>query len=342
MSTAIESGIGGVNYGKQTAKGTIATAATTTVGYDKPKLADGQLSAKSITGSEEYVDGNRFGSPTNYVDTVGGLVGTLTIQPQPENAALNFAQILGVDTVTGSSDPYTHTITSAGTSGAWGTWWQKVGASVGPMRHLYSDSKTAKLMWVCGDKQRVAHQALDIMSCNPSQVFETDPAKTENPSDPFYFVDTAGAIEFDGVNLPEVNEETLEIDTGLEPFYGNSQTPIHLIEKKGTIVSTVKTIVTSATVPLFNKAIFGEASPALGAKPTKLVYYAVLKTVYTKSSTRKLTIERPRVAVKADEMAVGPQKEGGPMDIAFGGQCLKEGATPALTIIGLTGDATAY
>lgn len=108
MSVAIEAGIGTLNYGKQSAKGTKATAATTTVGYNRPKWVSGQLAAKKILGSEEYLDGNRFGSPSPFTDRVGGDVGSVVIQAQAENAGLFAAQILGSDTVTGSGDPYTH------------------------------------------------------------------------------------------------------------------------------------------------------------------------------------------------------------------------------------------
>ncbi|MGH2878953.1 MAG: phage tail tube protein [Solirubrobacteraceae bacterium] len=342
MSNVIESGIGTLNYGKQTAKGSIATAATVTVGYDRPKWFDGQLGAKKTTGEEEYVDGQRFGSPAQYTDTVGGAVGTLTVQAQPENAGLYMAQLLGSDVVTGSVDPWTHTISTAGTSGAWGTWWQKVGAAVGPHRELYSDSKIAKLMVTTGDKQKTMHYAMDIACLNPAQVFAVDAAKTETATDPYYWTESVGAVTFDGTVLSEINEETLEIDAGIKPFYGNSIAPVQLIEGKGTIVSTLKSIVTDETRLKYNKAIFGETEPAAGKLPVKTVYYASAKTVYEKSATRKMTIERPRISVKPDEMVIGALREGGELPIAFGGSCLKEGATAALTIIVLSGEEKSY
>lgn len=342
MSNVIESGIGTLNYGKQSAKGTIATAATVTAGFDQPKWFDGVLGAKKILGEEEFVDGQRFGSPAQYTDTVGGAVGTLTIQAQPENGGLYAAQLLGSDVVTGSVDPWTHTASSAGTSGAWATWWQKVGATVGPHRELYSDSKIAKLMMTCSDKQKTMHYAMDIASLNPAQVYAVDAAKTQATTDPYYWTETTGAVTFDGTVLSEISEETLEVDTGLKPFYGNSIAPVQLIEGKGTIVSTLKTIVTDETRLKYNKAIYGEAEPAAGKQPVKAVFFAAAKTVYEKSATRKLTIERPRIAVKPDEMVIGAQREGGEIDISFGGSCLKEGATAALTIIVLSGEEHSY
>jgi len=338
----IESGVGTLNYGKQTAKGSIATAATVTVGYDQPKMQAGGLKVNKTSNSEEFVDGQRFGSPATFTDTIGGEVGTLTIQPQPENAGLYAAQLLGVDTVTGSVDPWTHTITSAGTSGAWATWWQKVGAAVGPNRELYSDSKIAKLVLNAADKQNVMHYGLDIQSLNPGQVYTVDPAKTQATTDPYYWTETAGAITFDGKVLSEINEEIVEIDTGLKPYNGNYIRPIQLIESKGKIISTLKTIVTNETRELYLKALYGEVAPAAGKTPVKAVYYAAAKTVYEKSATRKMTIERPKIAIDPKDMSIPPQAEGGEIAIMFGGECLKEGATAALTIIVLSGEEKSY
>lgn len=337
----IESGIGTLNYGKQSAKGTKAVAATTTGGYNRPKWFDGVLSAKKVQGSEEYIDGKRFASPTTYTDTVGGSVGTPVLQFQPENAGLYYAEILGLDTVTGSEDPYTHTITSSGTSGAWGSWWQKVGASVGPERELYWDSKIGKLVVVSGTSQRPMHGSLDIFALNAAEVFETDAAKTEDATDPFYWNESVGSSLLDGTAV-ELDEEVVEIDSGLTPWYGQSIAPTQLIEKKGMISSTVKAICTDVTLAKYRKVLYGETAPATGTAVAAAQVFMAIKNKYEKSATRTLTITRPKVAVKGDDFAVGAQREGGEIPLVFGGECLKSGSEPALTVIALTGDATAY
>lgn len=342
MATAIESGIGTLNYGRQSAKGTPATAATITVGYNRPKWFGGALAAKKGLGQEEYVDGQRFASPSVFTDRVGGPVGAVIVQAQPENAGLFAAAILGVDVVTGGADPYTHTITSAGTSGQWGTWWQKVGSAIGPQREMYSDSKIKSLKLTAGAAQKVMHYDLDILSLNPAEVFGTDAAKTEDASDPYLWTEVTGTVTFDGTVDTDVNEETLEIDTGMEAYWGDDIRPAQLIEKKGSIVSTVKSIITDTTLAKYRKAVYNNVAPANGTKPVKDVFYAALATVYTRSATRTLTITRPRIAVNPEDMIVAPQPEGGPIEIAFGGACLKSGATSAVTIVALSADATTY
>lgn len=342
MSVALDAGIGVLNYGKQTAKGVKATAATTTVGYNRPKWVSGPLSAKQTLGQEEYLDGQRFASPSVYIDKVGGDVGAPVIQAQPENGGLFCAQILGSDIVTGAADPFTHTISSSGTAGAWGTWWQRVGSTVGPERQMFWDAKIAKLSLECGRDQKYMHLTMGIMALVAGEVFGVDPAKTEDTSDPFSWNEVTGAITFDGSVFGEVNGEVLEVDTGMEAYWGDDVQPNQLVEKKGSITRTLSTIVTDTTLAKYRLAVFGTTTPVAGNKPVKAVFKASASTVYTKSATRTLTVTTPNMAVKPDDMAIVPDPQGGAQALAFGGPCLKSGGAAALTIVALTADATSY
>lgn len=342
MATVIESGIGSINYGRQSAKGTPATAATTTVGYDQPKWAGGNLTPNKKLGNAEFIDGQRFGSPSMYTDSVGGEVGSLSLQLQPENAGLYCAAILGVDTVTGAADPYTHTITSAGTSGHWGTWWQKVGSSVGPERQRFSDSKIAKLALSSTFADKVLNANLDIQALSAAQTFATDAAKTQNSSDPYLHTEATGSFTVDSLVINEVTESMLEVDTQMKPFYGDSIAPAQLIEGKGLITKSIKSIVTDDTLGKFRKAIYNSATPSAASNPSSAVFYAAISETYTRSATRTLTITAPRVAIDPATMDVSPRPEGGEIELTMGGTCLKDGATAALTIVALSGDATTY
>lgn len=342
MAEPIESGIGTLNYGKQSAKGTAATASSTAVGTNRPKWVGGQFGARKALGQEEYIDGQRFASPSMFTDRVGGEVGEVTIQAQPENAGLFFAQILGVDTVTGIADPWTHTITSAGSTGPWGTWWQKTGSAIGPNREMYSDSKVARLVSRHGVDQKVLHQELAIQALNPAEIYTTDAAKTEDTADPFLHTEMTGGLTFDSTVISEVEEQVLEIDTQMAPYWGDSIVPLHLIEGKGSIVRTVNSIVTNDTLLKYKKAVYNATAPTAGTKPVKDVFYASVTSVHTRSATRTLTIATPRVAIRPDDMTIGALAEGGKAEISFGGPCLKSGATAAVTVTALTADATSY
>lgn len=342
MATAIESGIGTLNYGRQSAKGSAATASTTTVGYNRPKWEGGFLKPNKKLGSAEYVDGNRFASPSTYTDSVGGEVGTLTVQLQPENAGLYAAAILGVDTVTGGSDPYTHTITSAGVSGHWATWWQKVGSTVGPEREAYIDSKIAKLTLTSTFADKVLRGEMDIQSLTAARTFASDAAKTEDSSDPYFHTEATGSFSVDSTTVKEITESVLEVDTGMTPFYGDSVAPLQLIEGKGTITRSLKSIVTDDTLGKFRKAIYNAASPSSSTDPSSSVFYANITQTYTRAADRTLTITTPRVAIDPETMDVAPRPEGGEIELTLGGACLKDGATAALTITALSGESGSY
>ena len=342
MSTVIESGIGQINYGRQSAKGSIATAATTTVGYNQPKWAGGHLSPNKKLGHAEYIDGQRFASPSTYTDSVGGEVGTLTVQLQPENSGLFSAAILGIDTVTGSADPYTHTITSAGTTGQWGTWWQKVGATVGPEREVFYDSKIARLQLTSTFADKVLKGDLDIQSLVAAQTYATDAAKTQDASDPYYHTEASSSFSVDATVFNEVTESMVDIDTQMKPFYGDSIAPLQLIEGKGQLTYSMKSIVTDGTLGKFRKAVYNNTAPTTGTNIDAAVFYAAMTQTFTRSATRTFTITAPRVAIDPATMNVAPIPAGGPIELSLGGSCLKNGATPALTIVALSGDATTY
>lgn len=342
MAIVIESGIGGVNYGKQAAKGTKAVAATTTVGYNRLKHVGGGFKSGKVLSSEEYTDGNRFGSPSVFTNFVGGTVGAVELQAQPENIGLFWAQLLGSDVVTGAADPYTHTITSAA-SAPWGSWWMKAGSAIGPQRELYWDSKIAKITQSAPRDRNVLHLSVDVACLKPAEVFSVDPAKTEDASDPLLATEATGGFTFDTTAIADISDHVVEADAGMTAWYGDSILPLQLVDGKGRITQSFESIVTDETLLKYRKAIWNSTAPADGTLPVKDVFYAAATRVYTRSATRTATFTSPRIAVDPanfEEMA--PMPNGGVKAIRFGGICLKSGATPPLTVTVLSADAVAY
>lgn len=342
MATVIESGIGQVNYGKQSAKGTIAAAASTAVGTNRIKHVGGGFRTGKVLSSEEFSDGNRVGSPSVFTNYTGGSVGTVMMQAQPENVGLFWAQILGSDIVTGASDPYTHTITAAAAA-PWGTWWVKTGSAIGPVRQAWWDSKISKLTMSSPRDRNVVHLDADIASLKPAQVFTTDPTKTEDASDPYLATEATGALTFDAVVVSEVEDAVTEMDAGIQPFYGDGVEPLQLIDGKGAITRSFDSIVTDDTLLKYYKAIYNSTTPAAGDRPVKDVFYAAATQVFTRSATRTATVTSPRIAVDpANFEELAPLPQGGARKIRFGGRCLKNGGTSPLTVTVLSADATSY
>lgn len=337
----IEAGVGDVWYAKQTALGTIApTAAASTVHLRK--VGENVLKAARTHGSEEWVDGKAFGSPTIFVDKVGGDVGTVTFQGQIETSGLMFAQILAVDTVTGTTPNYTHTITSAGVSGPYGTWRQKAGSAIGPWRDAFWDAKLNRFVLNCGQDQKTMHHECGVMALKAGEVYSTDPTATDSGTDSFRWDEAAGAVTIDATAYDEIDGETLEIDRKLEPAMGQKLEPIALVPGKGEINSSFTAMVTDNTIPVLRNALYGSTTPADGTRPGGTITYVAMESTYTRNANRSLKITRPKVEMRTEDWEIGPRAEGGKIPVTFGGRCLASGATPAVTVVAKTGDSAAY
>lgn len=343
MAIVIESGVGFATYVKQTAKGTTPNPAAA-VNRSRTKHVSGGFKSGKVLGSEEYSDGNRFGSPSVFTNFTGGQVGQIGIQAQPENTGLFFAQILGSDVVTGASDPYTHTITPSNNGGAWGGWFLKAGQNVGPQRELYWDSKISKLTMSNPRDRNVMHLDMDVASLKPAEVYTVEPSATEATSDPFYATDATGGTTFDGTVISEIEDSVTEVDTGIEPFWGDSVEPLQLIEKKGAITASVSSIVTDETILKYRKALYNATAPAAGVRPVKNVFYAAATRIWTQSATRTCTVTTPKIAVDPSnfEEIAAPMAEGGKRTIQFGGRCLKDGVNAPITVVVLSADSAAW
>ena len=340
VGAPIESGIGTLHIGKQTAQGSVK--ATGDAGWQRVKWAGGELRAAKEIGSEEYVDGQRFGSPAMFTQKAGGEVGTVEVQAQIGSTAAMWAWLLGSDTVTGGSDPYTHTITSAGTAGSYVTLRKKVGANVGPVREVYWDAKFSRGSWNAGGDQMVAHSEFDVMALKAAEFSLTDPATAETTDDPVVWTEVDGQAKLNTVQLDEISGETVEVQTNMEPFWGDAVLPAALVEGKGEITRQMRTIVTAETIKQLYNAIYGTQTPTGGTTVTNTVINLDMDTKYVRSASRDWRIWTPRVAVDPADMRVSPLPEGGAVELVFSGRCRIDGANPALTHVVRNGDSTSY
>lgn len=339
--TPIESGVGGVWLAKQPAAGTIAPPAQ--AGTVKlRKTGDDALKAGKVHGQEEYVDGESFANPVIFVDAIGGPIGSQTFQAQIETAGLTLAVCTGVDTVTGIAPDFTHTITTSTVQGPMVTMRQKTGVTVGPWRDAFWDARIGKWTWNCGQDQKTAHAMIDLLALKAGDVFAVDPTAADSGTDPFRWEEVEGSITIDGFVYNEIEGETIELDRKLDVHRGDSVAPKAYVPGKGTVMRSFTTLVTDNVLTLMRTALWGSATPADGTSPTKTVKYISLSTKYTRSATRSLQIDTPKVEMKTDDFEVSPRTSGGKIPVTLGGQCVKNGATPHLTAVAKTGDATSY
>ncbi len=340
-ATAIESGVGHVWQCKQSTLGTIQAANDTGQKHLRV-VGDKALKGAKEHGSEEWVDGNAWGTPGIYVNTAGGDVGELAFQAQAETAGFLFAQAIGSDVVTGSGDPYTHTIATGTAAAALQTIRQQVGNAVGPWKNSFYDARVNKLTWNAGADQIIARITESILAMKSAEWYTTAPTATDSATDPFNWHEATGAVTIDATAFNEIDGETLELDRKDSIHYGDSHLPVCFIAGKGEITRSFSALVTDNTLPVLKNALYGTTSPSNGTALAATVQYAALETTYTKTSDRTLKITTPKVELKAADFEIGPRAEGGKIPVAFGGRCLKSGSTAALTIVAKTGDSAAY
>lgn len=339
MTAVIESGVGHVWQIKQATAGTVEPTAST---YKHlRKTGDKAMKAAKKYGSEEWVDGQQFGSPGHYVDQIGGDVGGFVFQVQPETGGFAFAQITGVDSVSGASDPYTHTVSSGTAAPPLQTVRAKTGSSV-VWRQAWYDAIVNKLAFNCGQDQKIAHIDQDFMALQAGAWATADPAAADSGTDPFNWAEVVGEIKIDGTSIPELDGETVELDRKWDVHRGDNPAPICFVPGKGEINRTFSGLVTDTTIDIMQSILFGSTTPAANDPVTSVVADVALVSKYTRSASRTLELTTPKVIVNPEDFEVFPRAEGGKIPVAFGGLCVKDGSTAAFTAVAKTGDATSY
>jgi hypothetical protein len=337
---AIESVSGDVWQAKQTTLGTIQPTSEAATQHLR-KVGDGALKAAKVYGSEEWVDGKTWGNPGMFVDSVGGDVGDIECQGQITGSGFLFAQILGGDTVTGTTPDYTHTMASGAAHGPLQTIRQKVGAAIGPYRNSFWDAKVNRLTFNCGQDQKVMRLTQNIWALKAAYWGTSDPTVTDDGTDPYNWAEGVGAHKIDTVVFNEIDGQTLTLDRHLDVHRGDSPAPVCFIPGKGEVMNSYSALVTDNTLPVIKKTLYGTTSPSDGDAVGSAVNTIAMESTYTRSAVRSLKISTGKVVVDPQDFEIGPRAEGGKIPVAFGGRCLESGGV-IITVVAKTGDATAY
>jgi hypothetical protein len=341
---AIESGIFALWGGKQAARGTPAVTAD-----KKLRQVAGALAIQRAIASENFGDGERFANGMDYTDTLTG-GGDPSFEGQAGAGAWLVAQSLGQDSYapgTPPTDPGTHTLTPSNAGARWLTFWKTVGSSV-PNKEQYNDSKISQLVILSSAAQKVLRLTPTIMSLDPGIVYATDPLVVDDNEDPFLWTQSHGTFNIDarGVGvITEISELTITINDGLNPWYGEDIRVNSLVPSRGTISVAFTMLITDGTMPIYNLIHYGTETPAVGALPINTVHYGSIDmnmSFGTGPTLRKWKQTIPKVRYATD-VAVAGAVDGGPIEMAIGGEGRKlDATTPMLTIAVTNGDSTAY
>lgn len=277
------SGIADVSFALQSAKGTPAASATyrcfLSDGGVRPRRS---LDAFETRHTGSYIQ-TRASTVERYVD------GDPEIFARPEPLGLLLYAALGAKSVSGASDPYTHTIHSGATSLPWMTWWRMVGN--GTLVEQFVDCQVAKLhiRSRTGQPLRVAVELLgrsyrrrasnQVASITTTAFFEHRHA--------------ANALLVAGVANRAISDVDVTVDNGLTVRPGRFGSTFDVVGgRERRITATLGARVTNAQ--RYDAFHYGSTAPAdstvMAADPEAT--HALLFT-WTLSASRSLALSMP-------------------------------------------------
>lgn len=274
----------------QAAKGTSSTASS-----QRLYIASGGITgSKTVNDIEETSSGRLRGSA--YVAQASG-AGSPTFTVRPASIGLLLYLAMGAKAVTGSSDPYTHTITLASAL-PWCTLWRRLASG---LYERFSDAKvnTLTLRSAAGT---VLVAEVGFMALTPANQTAAEATATPEATDlafPHHF--GQGALQYEGTPVAEIGSCSVAINNNLALQQGDAVTGFDLVEQVQDI--TLETTHTIQNFDLYRRWMYGAATPANNAAPSGTVLElggSGIDFKWTRPGTpeRSLRIQAPRVQVQ--------------------------------------------
>lgn len=341
----VEPSIYGLWAAKQTAKGTPIAGVAATKAFIQ---VGGDFSVAREDGSEPWSDLSRFGSQTDFVNTIIG-EGNPAIEAQPETLAYISWLFFGQESVTGAADPWTHTFEPGSSTGFWSTWWVRVGQSV-IRRQKFADCLITSLVLEGSTGAKVVRATPTILSLDPGITYDSpDPSAaidTNEDAEPFRYTEGVGTFDVSGTVIEGQSQFTVTWDNAISPYYGDDVTPVDLVVGVPSIGLAITILADADGFAEFNKRIYGTAAPAAGTEPLKalesLGSYGFTLTRKNASGNlspiRDLDLAIPGVRWMPD-VAIPANPDGGPVEISLAGAVRKTTGAAHTTLAIRNGDA---
>lgn len=313
---AVESRVEGVWWAKQSAKGTAASTA------DKQgRKIGGGMSPARDDGNENYSDGSRFSSASDFVNTVLGN-GNPMVQGQPGVTGHLAYLMCGQETVTGAADPYTHVATPANGGSFWSTWWKKVGQS-SVLRQKFNDCRLTSLRLEASSASKVLHLTATFISLDSGEIFTSDPVKADDGITPLLYTEATGTFTIDGTVYQGHSSFAVTINDNVTPWYGDDVTAYEVVFGQGSVdIEGVTILVDAPGLQRYNTIVYGTASPTAGTKPQKTVPALGSYTfdmTRTGPPAREVKVELPGVKWSPD-LSIEGNPDGGAIELPMAGQ----------------------
>lgn len=278
----------------QTAKGSPAASAT-----QRSYLSGGTL----VVPSKEIRLGGDTGTtraPTALASYVTSVVsfGEPEIIVRPRMIGLLLYATLGAKAVSGASDPWTHTIT-LGTSVPYLTAWRH---QAGLFNDRHADVRITRLV-IAGRHGEPLRCQFSLAGGSPVYRSAQETGATVETADVMMYYHGDGALLVEGSTVGSLDEFTLVIEPGVALVEGlNGPRPV----MTGRAQITVETSQTLASASLWNRMVYGTASPTNLAAPTLTPLElggspAGLRFTFTEQASpeRSLQLALPRVTAQS-------------------------------------------
>jgi hypothetical protein len=328
---AIEANVEGVWFAKQSAKGSPATAPSTAGTGKRIRKVGGDLNVNRDDASEAFSDGNRFSTASDFVNAIRG-EGAPVAQGQSGVLAYLAYLMLGQETVTGSSAPYTHVATPNTAGSFWSTWWKRVGSSV-VQRQKFNDCKLVSLRIEGSSASKVLHVTPTFVSLDAGEVFTADPTLVDDGTDPLLYTEAVGTFTIDGQVVKGHSAFAVVISDSVTPWYGDDVTAEDVVYGQGTIsIEGVTLLVNQAGKDQYDRIVYGTTSPPAGTKPIKKIgALGSYSFDVARGTSEEFKVEIPGVHWHPD-VAIAGNPSGGAVELALAADVRAVAGQPMIRI----------
>lgn len=316
----------------QAAKGTPSAASSQRLYL----LSGGVAGAKTVSDVEETSSGRLRG--TSFVGQASG-AGSPSFAVRPASIGLLFYLAMGAKAVTGAGDPYTHTFTLASAL-PWCTVWRRLANG---LFERFSDAKVNTLT-LRSQAGGILAVEVGFMALSPANKTAAEATATpESAGLIFVHGDGEGALLYEDVAAAEIGSCSVAINNNLAVLQGDSVTPCDLVEQVQDI--TLETTHTITSFDLYRRWMYGAASPADNAEPSRDVLElggSGIDFTWTRpggAPERSIEIIAPRVQVQ-QPTGHDPNASGAPIVETRTHKVYKPTSGSGLTAVVLNGQAS--
>jgi len=244
-----------IAFAIQAAKGTPATASS-----QRLYLMGGGVAAEKTAADIEETSSGRLRN-SSFVQLIRA-AGTPSFVVRPASIPLLLYGVMGAKAVTGAGDPFTHTITLAQTQ-PWLTVWRMLSSG---LFERFTDCKIASLTLRSAAGGLLVAET-SIVGLSPASKTTAEATAVVETTNAFLHSDGQGALLYEGAAIASIEGFTLAINANVSLQQGDAVTGNDLSEGMQDI--TLETIQTITNFAIYNRFVYGAASPADLATPSR-------------------------------------------------------------------------